>query len=62
PNGLGNSEYIEELYSDVINKQNDSVLINKIYKQDGSFTKLVAAQCELWLSDSKDRKWMTQPS
>ncbi|HAT9206766.1 TPA: glutamate--cysteine ligase [Legionella pneumophila subsp. pneumophila] len=61
-NGLGNSEYIEELYSDVINKQNDSVLINKIYKQDGSFTKLVAAQCELWLSDSKDRKWMTQPS
>lgn len=61
-NGLGNSEYIEELYSDVINKQNDSVLINKIYKQDGSLTKLVAAQCELWLSDAKDRKWMTQSS
>lgn len=61
-NELGNNEYIEELYSDVINKQNDSVLINKMYKQDGSFSKLVAAQCELWLSDSKDRKWMTQPS
>lgn len=54
-NRLGSSEYIDELYDDVINKRNDSVILNKIYKQVGSFTKLVTAQCELWLSDAKDR-------
>lgn len=61
-NKLGNSEYIEELHQDIINKRNDSVLLNRIYKQVDSFSKLVAAQCEIWLSDSKDKKWIIQPS
>ncbi|KGP63255.1 gamma-glutamyl ligase [Legionella norrlandica] len=61
-NRLGNSEYINELYDEIINKQNDSVILKKIYKQFNSFTKLVAMQCEIWIRDSKDMTWIPQIS
>lgn len=41
-------EFIAALVDDVVNARNDAILLRKIYKQVGSFPKLVTEQCKAW--------------
>lgn len=47
-NQLNNMGYITLLIKDVINDDNDSKLLRQIYKEFGSFPKVVEEQCKIW--------------
>jgi carboxylate-amine ligase len=45
---LKNTEFIEALIDDVMNKRNDATKLREILKRTGSFQQLVAEQCNEW--------------
>ena len=49
-NQLNNMGYISLLTNDVMNKENDTATIRKIYKQVESLPKLVQEKCQIWCS------------
>lgn len=45
---LGTLDYLSQLQAEVENNINDAVLLKQIYKETGSFQKIVSEQCKLW--------------
>lgn len=51
-NQLNSMGYISQFIDNVINKRDDSSTLRQMYKQVGSFQKVVDQQCKLWLDNS----------
>ncbi|KTD10629.1 carboxylate-amine ligase [Legionella gratiana] len=45
---LGNTDYVDQLFDNVINKVNDAFILLQILKQVGTLPNVVAEQCKIW--------------
>ncbi|STX42465.1 carboxylate-amine ligase [Legionella donaldsonii] len=45
---LGNSDYVALLVNDAMKNMNDAAFLKQVFKQEGSLSKVVAAQCRMW--------------
>lgn len=54
-NQLGNTEYVDQLLNNVVNKINDTFLLLQMLKKVKSISKVVSEQCKIW-AEEKSRK------